>query len=121
MTDDLKERLRNPLGPEVDGGYHTYSWVIDLCEEAFNRIANLEAALAESQAAEEGALMILTTVTAERDAARAGEDALAEAVRRQIAFEAWWITIGGVCPEPLVDAPIRLRSALAAYEARRKG
>ena len=96
MTDDLKERPRNPMAPEVGGYRYTYPWVIDLYEEAFNYITDLEARLA---------------------AAEAGEDALAKALRE--------IANCGQSAEPdhwkfRCMAREKARAALATYEARRK-
>lgn len=150
MTDNLKERLRNPMGPEVDGYRHTYPWVIDLCEEAFNRITELEAKLqrlgrelnlakyGEPDFAWEIHKDAVADLEARLAAAEAGEDALAEAAKPFADAPAHGMWGGPMVEEILTYedgsdensarhkgriSPAKfkaIRKAIAAYEARRK-
>jgi len=106
MTDDLKEQLRQPLGMSM-----------------FLRADDMHA---EMEAQRKEALAHITDLEARLAAAEAGEDALAELCKEVVRlFEA-------LAQRPKPDAQyfrptmdshglVAMRSAIAAYEARRKG
>ena len=119
MTDDLKERMLARLDPR--------SWD-PLCAEAVARITDLEARLAAAVEVQDRLMSERYQHYLRAEAAEAGEDALAEALRgatetlrgasRQLTEVHRGNLKGRVWGQMTLEI---VSAALAAYEARRKG